>query len=107
MPAFAFMARELYAQISAANRSRRIVIGNLDGSVRVGRPLAFVPLPRIAIPSMYIPLALNVATSLVCVSGVHRLASSLTVTIILVVRKAVSLLITVILLGRGDGGAWL
>ncbi|EJD54125.1 UAA-domain-containing protein [Auricularia subglabra TFB-10046 SS5] len=110
MPAFAFMARDLSAQISAANRSRRIVVGNLDGSVRIGGPLAFVPLPRLAIPSMYVPLALNVATSLVCVSGVHRLTSrvsSLTVTIVLVVRKAVSLWITVILLGRGDGGAWL
>ena len=51
------------------------------------------------IPHALIPLLLNIITQLVCASGVHRLTtrvSSLTVTLILVVRKAVSLLLSVL-----------
>lgn len=54
------------------------------------------------IPYAFVPLLLNTITQLLCVSGVHRLTtrvSSLTVTLVLVVRKAVSLLISV--LGAG------
>lgn len=50
-------------------------------------------------PQIFIPLVLNTVTQLLCVSGVHRLTtrvSSLTVTLVLVVRKAVSLMISVI-----------
>lgn len=55
-----------------------------------------------SIPQSYIFLALNVFTQLLCVAGVNRLTSrvsSLTVTLILVVRKAVSLLISLLLFG--------
>ncbi len=59
------------------------------------------------IPSGYVPLALTTLTSLVCVAGVNRLTarvSSLTVTLVLVVRKAVSMVVSVFLFGaRGRG----
>ena len=67
-------------------------------------------LPSVTIPSFYIPLAMNIATQLICVSGVHRLTSrvsSLTVTLVLVVRKAVSLGISVMVIGGGKGNALL
>ncbi|KAG8723699.1 golgi uridine diphosphate-N- acetylglucosamine transporter [Ceratobasidium sp. 395] len=68
------------------------------------------PLLAITLPSFYIPLAINVFTQFLCVGGVHRLTSrvsSLTVTLVLVVRKAVSLWISVVLVGGGKGDVWL
>ena len=61
----------------------------------------------IPIPATYLALLLNSLTQLVCLSGVHRLThrvSSLTVTLLLVVRKAVSLIISVTLFGAGVEG---
>lgn len=58
----------------------------------------------LSFPKAYIPLLLNTFTQLLCVAGVHRLTtrvSSLTVTLVLVVRKAVSLVISVV--GGGGG----
>jgi UDP-xylose/UDP-N-acetylglucosamine transporter B4 len=62
------------------------------------------------VPYAYLPLFLNTMTQLLCASGVHRLTSrvsSLTVTLVLVVRKAVSLLLSVlgtnIIPGMGGG----
>ncbi|KAJ7641346.1 UAA transporter [Roridomyces roridus] len=57
----------------------------------------------LTLPSAYLPLLLNTITQLFCVAGVHRLTtrvSALTVTLVLVVRKAASLVISV-WLGRG------
>ncbi|EKM82103.1 hypothetical protein AGABI1DRAFT_119074 [Agaricus bisporus var. burnettii JB137-S8] len=54
------------------------------------------------IPYAYTPLLLNTLTQVLCASGVHRLTtrvSSLTVTLVLVIRKAVSLVLSV--LGAG------
>ena len=59
------------------------------------------------LPSGYVPLALTTATSMVCVAGVNRLTarvSSLTVTLVLVVRKAVSMVVSVVLFGARGGG---
>lgn len=56
----------------------------------------------VSLPSGYIPLILNTLTQIICVAGVHRLTSrvsSLTVTLVLVVRKAMSLLISIMLFG--------
>jgi solute carrier family 35 (UDP-xylose/UDP-N-acetylglucosamine transporter), member B4 len=64
---------------------------------------------HIAMPTALIALCTNVATQLVCSSGVNRLTSqvsSLTVTLILVVRKATSLILSVYLNG-GSGGTQL
>ncbi|KAF9475889.1 UAA-domain-containing protein [Pholiota conissans] len=52
-----------------------------------------------SIPQIYVPLLMNTITQLVCVAGVNRLTtrvSALTVTLVLVVRKAASLIISVI-----------
>lgn len=52
-----------------------------------------------SIPQIYLPLLMNTITQLFCVAGVHRLTtrvSALTVTLVLVVRKAVSLIISVL-----------
>lgn len=64
------------------------------------------------IPSFYPPLLLNVATQLLCINGVNRLTSkvsSLSVTLVLVVRKALSLLISVMIVqgGKGSLELWL
>ena len=58
-----------------------------------------VPFP---VPIAFVILALNVSTQVVCTSGVNRLTSrvsSLTVTLTLTVRKAVSLMISLALFG--------
>lgn len=52
-----------------------------------------------SIPHVYLPLFLNTVTQLLCVAGVNRLTtrvSALTVTLVLVVRKATSLIISVV-----------
>ncbi|KAF5357632.1 hypothetical protein D9758_007520 [Tetrapyrgos nigripes] len=63
---------------------------------------------HITFPSAILPLILNTLTQLLCSAGVNRLTSrvtSLTVTLILVVRKAVSLIISATLGKRlGLGG---
>lgn len=56
------------------------------------------------IPITFVMLGLNVCTQLVCSAGVNRLTSrvsSLTVSLTLVVRKAVSLIISLTLFGDG------
>ncbi|KAG9317091.1 UAA transporter [Chiua virens] len=58
--------------------------------------------PALVLPSMYVYLAANTVTQLLCVIGVNRLTgrvSSLTVTLVLTVRKAVSLLLSVAVYG--------
>ncbi|KAF9076686.1 UAA transporter [Rhodocollybia butyracea] len=54
---------------------------------------------KLQLPAACLPLLLNTMTQLLCAVGVHRLTtqvSSLTVTLILVVRKAVSLILSVL-----------
>lgn len=63
-----------------------------------------LPFPS-PIPIAFVILGLNVFTQLVCVAGVNRLTSrvsSLTVTLTLVVRKAVSFIVSVVLFGDGE-----
>ncbi|KAF9004752.1 UAA transporter [Cyathus striatus] len=61
----------------------------------------------ISFPGAFLPMVLNTLTQLLCVAGVHRLTTrvtNLTVTLVLVVRKAVSLVISVLgLFGAGGG----
>lgn len=69
-------------------------LSNLSFSKAVGT-LAFT----IHFPTAYPPLLINTLTQLVCVAGVNRLitsVSALTVTLILVVRKATSLVLSVL-----------
>ncbi|KAG2130996.1 UAA transporter [Suillus bovinus] len=62
------------------------------------------------VPSIFIYLLFNTCTQLVCVVGVNRLTgrvSSLTVTLILTVRKAISLLLSIAVYGgQGNTEMW-
>ncbi|KAK0558844.1 golgi uridine diphosphate-N- acetylglucosamine transporter [Tilletia horrida] len=65
----------------------------------------------LTMPSFWPVLLLNVLTQLLCINGVNRMTSqvtSLTVTLVLVIRKALSLAISVVLVGgrTGNPGLW-
>lgn len=78
----------------------------------LSQPPSFLAEPgkalAISVPGAYTTLALTAATALVCVAGVHRLTargvSALAVTLLLVVRKAASLVLSVLLF-RAQGAA--
>jgi UDP-xylose/UDP-N-acetylglucosamine transporter B4 len=66
------------------------------------------------VPVLFPSLILNVLTQLLCINGVNRLTSicsSLTVTLVLVIRKALSLAISVLILAPARGeemhGKWM
>ncbi|UZJ55832.1 hypothetical protein CBS101457_005152 [Exobasidium rhododendri] len=66
------------------------------------------------IPVLFPPLIFNVLTQVLCINGVNRLTSicsSLTVTLVLVIRKAISLAISVLILAPARGeemhGKWM
>ncbi|KAJ7590626.1 UAA transporter [Mycena floridula] len=102
LPMFYFVRQDLGNQLAAVasspKTSLRIILPsnfstNFLGNIAKGHSMT------IQFPSAYLPLALNTITQLVCVAGVHRLTTSvtsLTVTLVLVVRKAVSLIISVL-----------
>ncbi|KAG2147950.1 UAA transporter [Suillus clintonianus] len=83
-------------------------------------PPVFLSLPQsgplapyeagLVVPSIFVYLLLNTCTQLVCVVGVNRLTgrvSSLSVTLILTVRKAISLLLSVAVYGgQGKTEMW-
>src|SRR5882762_6571290 len=114
LPLFLFVWKDLVAQFRAVHFGSRIYIPLSLSALYQANPWLSSPLmyytPKeastsISIPTAYFPLLLNTLTQLLCASGVHRLTgkvSSLTVTLTLVVRKAVSLVISVLLYG-GDG----
>ena len=57
----------------------------------------------LSIPHIYLPLVLNTLTQLLCIAGVNRLTtrvSALTVNLVLVIRKAMSLVISVFGVGK-------
>lgn len=106
MPMFLALRRDIYVQARAF----------LDGpKVEFALPYAFSGFssfntssvtgshntgPVVLVPSFLVILAVNTFTGLFCSAGVNRLTarvSSLTVTLILVVRKAVSLIISEVL----------
>lgn len=130
LPMFSFVGPQLASQIRLANQTPPVSLGisTLAQSMRATitapsaygapsqpsplPPLPYLPfrMPTLKVPSFYLPLLANVLTQLVCVAGVNRLTSrvnSLTVTLLLVVRKAVSLAISVILVGRSKGNVYL
>jgi UDP-xylose/UDP-N-acetylglucosamine transporter B4 len=103
LPMFLFLRNDLSAQFNIIN----------SGPVTNFSLPPFLPsiLPQplsLTLPKAYIPLLLNTLTQLLCVAGVHRLTTrvtSLTVTLVLAVRKAASLVISVVWLqtaGPGD-----
>ncbi|KAG6843057.1 hypothetical protein H0H87_008233 [Tephrocybe sp. NHM501043] len=97
LPMFFSVRSDLVAQISTVNAGPRIPI-----PIPIPLPVSLKGHVGFAIPAAYIPLLLNTLTQLLCVAGVHRLTtrvSALAVTLVLVVRKAVSLVISVIGVG--------
>jgi UDP-xylose/UDP-N-acetylglucosamine transporter B4 len=113
LPMFYFVRQDLTAQFHS------IHIGPARALPTFSRfpLLAFVPLdklpqlpfqlPTLHVPAAYLPLLLNTLTQLLCVAGVHRLTtavSSLSVTLVLVVRKATSLVLSVLVLRAGATG---
>ncbi|KAJ2720290.1 golgi uridine diphosphate-N- acetylglucosamine transporter [Coemansia sp. Benny D115] len=63
-------------------------------------PVSLMGLALLAVPWLWVSLAGNVLSQLVCVSGVHRftaMSSSLTLNVVLNLRKLVSLVLSVVL----------
>ncbi|KAI1785338.1 UAA transporter [Ganoderma leucocontextum] len=123
LPMFYFIRDDLLTQVASLNASTPLLLAlprSLPQSVVNLMPVLHPPLgleqPMSlwpgwfhalgALPSGYVPLALTTLTSIACVAGVNRLTarvSSLTVTLVLVVRKAVSMVISVALFGAKSG----
>lgn len=116
LPMFLFLRDDLSAQFSAVNAGPRtsFALPNFPGISSFPRNSTFVSKGLVAsgpgavhIPTTYLPLLLNTLTQLLCVAGVHRLTtrvSALTVTLVLVVRKAVSLVLSVVGIGMMGKG---
>ena len=111
MPLFFLMRGDLAAQLRTVNSGPTMAIA-LPPAFGVIPPISSSMLEGkhqpnttfISFPSLYVPIILNTITQLFCVAGVNRLTSrisSLGVTLTLVVRKALSLVISIILFG-GD-----
>ena len=114
LPLFGFTSRELVAQAQQVKAGPQLALypADLFGSGVPLQPLPYLPvqLPTLRIPAFYVPLFFNVATQLFCVAGVNRLTArlnSLTVSLVLVVRKAASLGISILLLGNSRGNRML
>jgi UDP-xylose/UDP-N-acetylglucosamine transporter B4 len=101
LPLFYFSKETIYMELAGMSSSLPVFL-SLPGS----EPLA----PGFVLPSALVYLLLNTCTQLLCVLGVNRLTgrvSSLTVTLILTVRKAVSLLLSVAVYGgQGNMKMW-
>ncbi|KAJ1643787.1 golgi uridine diphosphate-N- acetylglucosamine transporter [Coemansia asiatica] len=100
LPMFLFLYRDIINQAYALSQSDPVSI-SLDRSVPlVGRFLASDGIHLFTVPWLWISLICNVLSQLVCVSGVHRLtsmSSSLTLNVVLNLRKLVSLVFSVLL----------
>ncbi|OBZ71846.1 UDP-N-acetylglucosamine transporter YEA4 [Grifola frondosa] len=104
LPMFFFIREDIGTQFHLLSSGPRIELlspPTAHGSNSSSFPFrVFIPFGTLSIPAAFLPLIFTSITSLVCVAGVNRLTarvSSLSVTLVLVVRKAVSLIISVIL----------
>ncbi|KAI9471301.1 UDP-xylose and UDP-N-acetylglucosamine transporter, partial [Coemansia mojavensis] len=94
LPMFIFFYRDICKQARALSMSQPILINDTP---IVG---ALLGSTRISIPYLWISLLVNVLSQWACASGVHRMTSistSLTLNVVLNVRKLVSLVISVLL----------
>jgi UDP-xylose/UDP-N-acetylglucosamine transporter B4 len=110
LPMFLPLSSDIAQQVATVNSSPSINLFPAQTHLLVAKYGPVDSLPGMYFPVFWILLVLNMLTQLVCVSGVHRLTakvSSLTVTLVLVVRKAVSLVLSVVVLGGGSGSKWL
>ena len=115
LPMFLFVRRDIAAQLDALLSGPELVLALppiLSPLLGVGDPAA-PSAPTLTLPALLVPLVLNTVTQLFCVAGVNRLTTrvaALTVTLTLVVRKAVSLVLSVALFRQdaqnAGGTAW-
>ena len=113
-PMFIFLRHDLSAQFRALHSGPKFMISLSPSALceifKSALPYPLVlqrsfPTSYVEIPAAYAPLFLNTLTQLLCASGVHKLTgklNSLTVTLTLVVRKAVSLVISVLVYADAD-----
>lgn len=118
LPMFLSIRKDLAAQFSILNAGPHFsLLIPLPAPLRSISPLfkssniSISPsgMMDIHIPKTYLSLLMNTLTQLLCVAGVHRLTmrvSALSVTLVLVVRKAVSLVLSVVGLGGRSGREW-
>ncbi|KAG8985442.1 golgi uridine diphosphate-N- acetylglucosamine transporter [Tulasnella sp. JGI-2019a] len=107
LPLFSFVASDLITQLRIANSSPKVELLEAVGFNYLSK---HIDIASLSVPSFWIPLAINIVTQLICVSGVHRLTSrvsSLTVTLVLAVRKAISVILSVLLIRKEGGDVWL
>ncbi|KAI9594048.1 UAA transporter [Syncephalis fuscata] len=108
LPIFFFVRHDMMKQFEALSASPLI---DLHQWTHIYLPASIASitnliLPSVAIPELWIYLALNILTQYICISGVNRLtsiASSLTVNLILNIRKMISLLLSVWIFGNRLG----
>ncbi|OZJ02849.1 hypothetical protein BZG36_03224 [Bifiguratus adelaidae] len=107
LPMFLLFYKDIQAQLVTFTRSPEVSVIDLVAKLPLDYQwfnTFFTPSVRHALSSLRIPqlwffLALNVITQYVCISGVHRLtaiSSSLTLNLILNLRKFVSLVISIV-----------
>lgn len=107
MPLFAIRRGTLAAEWAQAKAGPRVHLGLVAGPSAKFTTTGKTPL-GLDVPALFPSLLLNILTQLLCINGVNRLTaqvSSLTVTLVLVVRKAVSLAISVLVLAPARGEA--
>jgi UDP-xylose/UDP-N-acetylglucosamine transporter B4 len=81
------------------------VLNNISAHLKVlhaSPALVLLPHVPVLVPKAYLTLGINVFTQVFCAAGANRLTSrvsSLTVTLVLVVRKAVSLILSIAVFG--------
>lgn len=103
LPLFFFSKDNIVGELSRMNVSAPVSSCTIPSGMQ-----HYIPAYALTIPSIFIYLFLNTITQLLCVMGVNRLTgrvTSLTVTLILAVRKAVSLLLSVAVYGRQANAA--
>ncbi|KAJ2728980.1 golgi uridine diphosphate-N- acetylglucosamine transporter [Coemansia sp. BCRC 34962] len=96
LPMFLLFRGDIASQARALSMSRPVA---LDALPLVGACLGSC-VRLAAVPALWLSLAANVLSQLVCVSGVHRMTSmstSLSLNVVLNLRKLVSLILSVLL----------
>ncbi|KAH9950165.1 UAA transporter [Amylocystis lapponica] len=122
LPLFFFVRHDIAAQLRVLRTGPALALGLpfplpqlvLDTSLPPLQRLTLTRTHALRVPAAPAMLALSTLTALLCAAGVHRLAarvSSLAVVLVLVVRKAASLVISVVLFqprmdARATGMLW-
>ncbi|KAJ2699206.1 golgi uridine diphosphate-N- acetylglucosamine transporter [Coemansia sp. IMI 203386] len=99
LPMFLFLYRDILNQANALSQSHLVVVSLNESIPVIGRFLTST-INLFTVPWLWISLVCNVLSQLVCVSGVHRMtsmSSSLTLNVVLNLRKLVSLVFSVLL----------